>query len=61
MENLERLTLAEMEDFVRSDRGVQIGTAAGSNYQLVERILRAQGYRRLKRSAKGTVRRFLAK
>lgn len=61
MENLERLTLTEMEDFVRSSRGVQIGTTAGGDYQLVERILRAQGYRRLKKSAKGTVRRFLGK
>jgi hypothetical protein len=31
MENLERLTVAEMEDFVRSNRGVQIGTDAAAN------------------------------
>lgn len=61
MENLERLTLAEMEDFVRSHRGVKIRPSDGGDYPLVERILRVQRYRRLKRSGKGTVRRFLAK
>jgi hypothetical protein len=62
MENLERLTLAEMEAFIKSHRGVRMGAAGdGSDYELIERVLRAQGYRRLKKSAKGTIRRFLAK
>jgi hypothetical protein len=62
MENLERLTLTEMEAFLRSNRGLQIDAAADDNeYELIERVLRAQGYRRLKKSAKGTIRRFLAK
>jgi len=61
MENLERLTLVEMEAFVKSHRGVKIAAAGDSIYPFVERVLRAQGYRRLKTSAKGTVRRFLAK
>ena len=61
MENLERLTLVEMEAFVKSHRGVKLAAAGGSIYRFVERVLRAQGYRRLKKSAKGTVRRFLVK
>lgn len=62
MTNLERLTLSEMEDFVASNRGVKIDPAeGGGGYKLIERVLRAQGYRRLKKRAKGTIRRFLAK
>jgi hypothetical protein len=61
MENLEKLTLIEMEAFVKSHRGVKIGATGGHAYVLIERVLRAQVYRRLKKSAKGTVRRFLAK
>lgn len=62
MENLEHLTLNEMEAFVKNNRGLNMGAAAdGSGYPFIERVLRAQGYGRLKRKAKGTVRRFLAK
>jgi len=61
MENLEKLTLIEMEEFVKSQRGVKIGATKGNAYVLIERVLRAHAYRRLKKSAKGTVRRFLAK
>lgn len=62
MENLERLTLDEMKEFVESNRGLKIGAAERSGgYELIERVLRAQGYRRLKKSEKGTIRRFLAK
>jgi len=62
MENLEQLTLSEMEEFVAAHGRVKIGSAErGGGYQIVERVLRAQGYRRLKKSEKGTVRRFLAK
>ena len=61
MENLEKLTLIEMEEFVKSQRGVKIGATNGNAYVLIERVLRAQSYRRLKKSAKGTVRRFLVK
>lgn len=61
MENLEKLTLIEMEEFVKSQRNVKIGAINGNAYVLIERVLRAQSYKRLKKSAKGTVRRFLAK
>lgn len=61
MENLEKLTLIEMEEFVKSHRGVKINATGGDAYVLIERVLRAQSYRRLKKSAKGTVRRYLAR
>jgi len=61
MENLERLTLTEMEEFVRSNRSVKIDAASDSDYALIEHVLCAQVYRRLKKRAKGTVRRFLSK
>jgi len=62
MENLEGLTLSEMKEFVESNRGVKIGAAEeGGACRLIERVLRAQGYRQLKKSEKGTIRRFLAK
>jgi hypothetical protein len=61
MENLERLTLIEMEEFVKSHRGLNIVAASGGTYAFIERVLRAQAYRRLNKTAKGTVRRFLAK
>ena len=62
MDNLERFTLVEMEAFVKSNRGVKMGAAAeDSDYEFIERVLRAQGYGRLKKTAKGTIRRFLAK
>jgi hypothetical protein len=62
MKNLERLTLAEMKEFVTTNR--QIGWSAverESVYGFVERVLRAQHYRRLSKGQKGIVRRFLAK
>src|SRR5216684_4621616 len=62
MDNLERFTLVEMEAFVKSNRGVKMGAAAeDSDYEFIERVLRAQGYGRLKKTAKGTIRRFLGK
>lgn len=62
MENLNRLTLSEMETFVKSHRQVGMEAAATEDaYAFIEGVLRKQGYGRLKRSAKGTVRRFLAK
>jgi hypothetical protein len=62
MENLDRLTVAEMEEFLESHRKVKMDAAGdGVAYELIERVLRVQQYRRLKKSAKGTVRRFLAK
>lgn len=62
MENLERLSLSEMEEFIKGNGKVRIGRAEPADaYGLIERVLRAHGYRRLKKSGKGTVRRFLAK
>lgn len=62
MSNLKRLTLAEMTEFVSSNQGVDceaIEQEAG--YELIERVLKQQQYRRLKKGQKGIVRRFLAK
>ena len=62
MRNLERLTLAEMKEFVTTNR--QVGWSVperASAYGLIERVLKAQQYRRLGRGHKGIVRNFLAK
>jgi hypothetical protein len=62
MSNLERLTLAEMEEFVSRNGGVECRAAEQDNiYGFLERVLRQQQYRSLSRGQKGTVRRFLAK
>lgn len=62
MENLERLSLSEMEEFIKGNGRVRIGSAEqAGGYALIERVLRMHGYRRLNKNAKGTIRRFLAK
>jgi hypothetical protein len=62
MSNLERLTLAEMEEFVTTSRQVTWSAVEpGSVYRLIERVLKAQQYRRLGKGQRGTVKRFLAK
>jgi len=62
MNNLERLTLDEMEKFVTSNAKVDFTPGdAGARYALVERVLAAQGYRKLARRERGIVRRFLQK
>lgn len=62
MQNLERLTLAEMKEFVTANRHVS-WSAVGqeSVYELIERVLQAQRYRRLSKGQKGIVRNFLVK
>lgn len=62
MSNLERLTLAEMAEFVTTSRHVS-WSAVGpdSVYGLIERVLKAQQYRRLSKGQRGIVKRFLAK
>jgi len=62
MSNLERLTLAEMAEFVTTSRHVT-WSAVGpdSVYGLIERVLKAQQYRRLSKGQRGIVKRFLAK
>ena len=55
MENLERLTLDEMKEFVTTNRHVVWSAEGrGSTYGLIERVLRGKG-------PKGIVRAFLAK
>jgi len=62
MKNLESLTLAEMKEFVITNR--QVGWSAlerESVYAFIERVLKAQQYRRLKKGQKGIVKNFLVK
>ena len=62
MKNLERLTVAEMQEFVATNR--QVGWSVPereSAYGLIERVLKAQQYRRLSKGHKGIIRGFLAK
>src|SRR6267154_2528562 len=62
MDNLERLSLAEMEQFLTNNQHVRWSAAEREAvYALIERILKAQQYRRLSKGQKGIVRRFLAK
>jgi len=62
MKNLERLTLAEMKEFVDTNRHVGWSVAEQESvYGLMERVLRGQQYRRLSKGQKGIVRSFLAK
>src|SRR5260370_3070694 len=62
MKNLERLSLAEMKEFVTTNR--HVGWSAvegGAIYGFIERLLKAHQCRGLKKGQKGIVRSFLAK
>jgi hypothetical protein len=60
MNNLERLTLAEMAEFVASNQGVDWqATDQRSVYKLIERVLSQQRYGGLRKSQRGVVRAFL--
>jgi hypothetical protein len=62
MQNIDRLTLTEMQEFVNGIRRVGLfveGRAAA--YSLIQRVLGAQQYRRISKASKGIVRRFLTK
>jgi hypothetical protein len=62
MNNLERLSLAEMEEFLKTHRHIRWSTPEReSAYILIERVLKAQQYRKLSKGQKGIVRRFLGK
>ena len=62
MDNLERLTLAQMQELLTSNRHVRWSALERESiYALIEYILKAQQYRRLSKGQKGTVRGFLAK
>ena len=60
MQNAERLTLTEMQEFVEGSRAVQ-WTACGRQaiYDFLRRVLETQEYPRLSKGQKGIVRRFL--
>jgi hypothetical protein len=64
LENLERLTLEQMREFVKGSRTLELAPAAeerAAAYKLIERVLKAQQYKRLPKTHKGIVRRFLMK
>jgi hypothetical protein len=56
MDNLEQLSLAEMEEFLTTNRHVKWSAVEGeSAYGLIERVLKAHQYRRLSKAQKGIV------
>src|ERR1039457_5218301 len=62
MQNLERLSLAEMKEFVEGSRKVCFSTEAREEtYGCIEGTLKRQQYRKLSKGQKGIVRRFLVK
>src|SRR6202049_2448940 len=62
MENLERLTLAQMGEFIEGNREVELRREARAAARgFIETVLRTQRYRRLSKGQRGIVRCFLAK
>ena len=62
MQNAQRLTLAEMREFVAASGSLTfLGASRVEVYGLIERTLQAQPYGRLKKKDKGVLRRYLAK
>jgi len=62
MQNLERLSLAEMKELIEGSRAVRFDAHEQRDvYDLVERVLRAQRYTRLSKGQRGIVRRYLVK
>src|SRR5438128_313829 len=62
MKNLEKLSIGEMEEFLRGSRKLQLAAdCQEAVYQFLEGLLASQQYRKLKKSARGIVRRFGAK
>lgn len=62
MKNLDRLTLAEMEEFVNGNRKVEIQKVGGVEaYQHVEAVLRLHSYSKLSKKEKGLVKAYLEK
>jgi len=62
MDNLERLSLAEMEEFLKTHQHIRWSAPEReSAYTLIEGVLKAQRYRGLSKGQKGIVRSFLAK
>jgi hypothetical protein len=62
MKNLERLSTAELKSFLANQEAVHYAAAEKQGaYSVIESMLKAQHYRRLKKGQKGIVRRFLVK
>src|SRR5437879_10463502 len=62
MQNIGRLTLDQIREFVEGSRSIGFSAPKGEAiYEFIERILKSQQYRRISRGAKGIVRRFVAK
>src|ERR1035437_6574067 len=62
MKNLERLSLAEMQEFVQGSRKLTLSLEGqAAIYGFIEALLKAQQYRRLSRGQRGVVRGFLTK
>ena len=62
MENLERLSFTEMEDFLKSHRHVRCAAVEkGHIYEFIEGVLQGRHYEKVSRGQKGTLRGFLAK
>ena len=62
MKNLERLSIAEMEEFLRGSRKLELAAECQEAvYQFLEGLLASQQYRKLKKRERGIVRRFGAK
>ena len=62
MENLERLSLAELKEWLSQNRRVRCQAVdPGAIYGFVEGVLKAHQYGRLDRAGKGIVRQFLSK
>ena len=62
MQNLERLSLAEMKEFVAGNRKVCLSTQArAETYGFIAGTLQRQQYRKLNKGQKGIERRFLVK
>ena len=62
MKNLERLSIAEMEEFLRGSRKLELAAECQEAvYRFLEGLLASQQYRKLKKRERGIVRRFGAK
>ena len=61
MQSIRELTRDDMKDFLEGSRTVDFDADGQPVYELMETVLKAQGYRHLSKGQKGIVRRFLVK
>ena len=62
MQNIERLTLDQIREFVEGSRTIGFSAPKGEAiYEFIERVLKSQQYRHITRGQKGIVRHFLVK